>query len=38
VYSVFLHQLDIVVQKCVTSYINDDFYSALTGLIGYLRR
>ncbi len=33
-----LHQMDIVVQKCVTSYFSDDFYSALTGFIGYLRR
>lgn len=33
-----LHQLDIVVQTCVTKYFNDDFYSGLTGLIGYLRR
>ena len=33
-----LHQLDIVVQQCVTKYFNDDFYSGLTGLIGYLRR
>ena len=33
-----LHQLDIVVQNCVTKYFNDDFYVELTGLIGYLRR
>ena len=33
-----LHQLDIVVQKCVTKYFSDDFYGGLTGLIGYLRR
>ena len=33
-----LHQIDIVVQKCVTSYFNDDFYTALTGFISYLRR
>ena len=32
-----LHQLDIVVQTCVTKYFNDDFYSGLTGLIAYLR-
>ena len=32
-----LHQLDIVVQKCVTSYFNADFQRGLTGLIGYLR-
>jgi len=29
-----LHQLDIVVQKCITSYFNNDFYIALPGLIG----
>ena len=33
-----LHQLDIVIQKCVLHYFSDDFYSNLTGLIGYLRR
>ena len=33
-----LHQLDIVVQKYVTEYFNDDFYGELTGLIGYLSR
>ena len=32
-----LHQLDIVIQKCVVKYFSDDFYSRLTGLIGYLR-
>ena len=29
-----LHQLDIVVQNCVTNYFKDDFYGTLTGLIG----
>lgn len=33
-----LHQLDVVIQKCVLEYFCDDFYSTLTGLIGYLRR
>ena len=33
-----LHQLDIVIQKCVLHYFSDDFYSNLTDLIGYLRR
>ena len=33
-----LHQLDIVIQNSVTTYFNDDFYSGLTGVIGYLRR
>ena len=33
-----MHQLDIVVQNSVTTYFNNDFYSGLTGLIGYLRR
>ena len=33
-----LHQLDLCVQSCVTKYFNDDFYSSLTRLIGYLRR
>ena len=33
-----LHELEIVVQKCVTSYSNADFHSGLTGLIDYLRR
>mmetsp|Transcript_25482 Transcript_25482/g.53099 ORF Transcript_25482/g.53099 Transcript_25482/m.53099 type:complete len:719 (+) Transcript_25482:100-2256(+) len=33
-----LHQLDIVVQRCVTKYFSDDFYGELTGLIGYLSR
>ena len=33
-----LHQLEIVIQKCVLHYFSDDFYSNLTGLIGYLRR
>ena len=33
-----LHQLDIVVQKCVRSYFNADFHGRLTGLIDYLRR
>ena len=33
-----LHQLDIVIQKCVLHYFSDDFYSNLTSLIGYLRR
>ena len=33
-----LHQLDIVVQKCITKYFNDEFYNVLTAVIGYLRR
>mmetsp|Transcript_11331 Transcript_11331/g.22934 ORF Transcript_11331/g.22934 Transcript_11331/m.22934 type:complete len:395 (+) Transcript_11331:531-1715(+) len=33
-----LHQLDIVVQKCITKYFNDKFYNVLTAVIGYLRR
>ncbi len=33
-----LYQLNIVVQKTVTNFFDDDFYSTLTGLIGYLRR
>ena len=33
-----LHQLDIVVQKAVTNFFDEDFYSTLTGIIGYLRR
>ena len=33
-----LHQLDLVVQKAVLNFFNDDFYSTLTGIIGYLRR
>ena len=33
-----LHQLDIVIQNFVTTYFNNDFYSGLTGVIGYLRR
>ena len=33
-----LHQLDIVIQNSVTTYFNNDFYSGLTGVIGYLRR
>lgn len=33
-----LHQLDLRVQSCVTKYYNDEYYSSLTGVIGYLRR
>ena len=32
-----LHQLDMVVQKTVTMFCDDDFYSTLTSLIGYLQ-
>ena len=31
-----LCQLDIVIQKTVMNFFNDDFYYTLTGLIGYL--
>ena len=30
-----LHQLYIMVQKCVAKFFNDDFYGTLTGVIGY---
>ena len=33
-----LHQLDILVQKCVTKFFNDDFYGTITGVIEYLQR
>ena len=33
-----LHQLDIVVRKCITNNFDDEFYHVLTSLIGYLRR
>ncbi len=33
-----LHQLNLRVQSCVTTYYNDEYYSSLTGVIGYLRR
>jgi hypothetical protein len=33
-----LHQLDILVQRCVTMFFNDEFYGHLTSLIGHLRR
>jgi hypothetical protein len=33
-----LHQLDILIQKCITMFFNDEFYGHLTSLIGYLRR
>mmetsp|Transcript_16076 Transcript_16076/g.22893 ORF Transcript_16076/g.22893 Transcript_16076/m.22893 type:complete len:170 (+) Transcript_16076:701-1210(+) len=32
-----LHQLDLCVQSCVTKYYNDDYYSIMTGVIGYFR-
>jgi hypothetical protein len=31
-----LHQLDTIVQKTVTKFFDDDFYSTLTSLISYL--
>ena len=33
-----LHQLDLHVQSCVIKHYNDEYYSLLTGVIGYLRR
>ena len=33
-----LHQLDLVMQRVFKEALNEDFYSALTALIGHLRR
>lgn len=32
------HQLDLVVQRTVSKFCGDEFYSSLTAVIGYLRR
>jgi hypothetical protein len=32
-----LHQLDLIVLRCVTKFFNNDFYGDLTCLISYLR-
>jgi hypothetical protein len=33
-----LHQLDLVVQRAVSTLLGEEFYTSLTSLIGYLRR
>jgi hypothetical protein len=33
-----LNQLDLVVQHAVSTLLEDEFYSSLTSVIGYLRR